>query len=78
MKVKELIVALEQLNPDMEVIGFTPNGDKFNDANRVYELKELKLINAHRERARTNTVDATLNILPDGEKQAVLFLTSDF
>ncbi|GGQ17308.1 hypothetical protein [Shewanella litoralis] len=78
MKVKELIMALEQLNPEMEVIGFTANGDKFNDANRVYELKELKLTKAHRERARTKSVDATLNFAPGGEEQAVLYLTSDF
>lgn len=78
MNVKELIVALQQLNPEMEVIGFTANGEKFNDANRAYKLEELKLIKAHKERARTNLVDATLNFSPDGEEQAVLFLTSDF
>ncbi|AEG13262.1 hypothetical protein Sbal183_0255 [Shewanella baltica OS183] len=63
MNVKELIVILQQLNPEMEVIGFTANGEKFNDANRVYKLEELKLIKARRERARTKLVDATLNFL---------------
>lgn len=78
MKVKELILALEQLEPELEVIGFTAHGDKFGDNNRVYKLEELKLDKAYREKARSLSVDATLNFSSDGAEQAVLYITSDF
>ncbi|MDE1238849.1 hypothetical protein L9W97_11590 [Vibrio aestuarianus] len=78
MKVKEMMKALEQLDPEMEIIGFAEDGDKFDDAKRTYLLKELKQVHAFRERERINNVDATLRFHPEGSKQVVLYLTSDF
>ncbi|MEZ8732298.1 MULTISPECIES: hypothetical protein [Vibrio] len=78
MKVKELINALTELDPEMEVIGFTEDGDKFNDAKRVYQLKKLSVEHAYREKEHLKNIDATLNFSPDGKKEAVLFITSDF
>ncbi|AYV19824.1 hypothetical protein [Vibrio mediterranei] len=78
MKVKELISALEQMNPEMEVLGFTESGEKFDDAKRVYQLKKIQQVTAFRERERTKNVDATLRFDPEGDEQIVLYLTSDF
>lgn len=80
MKVKELLIQLSQLNPELEVICYSEDSELLPSKHgfRLLDIDTIDSIDAERVRGDDQVLSLKIGKSPTSEKFAIIQVTSDF
>lgn len=80
MKVRELIAGLQELNPELEVLGYTEDEPEVAPGHglRLFEIDGVSVIEGEKTRTDDQIPSLKLGKGPHSQEHAIIELTADF